>query len=50
MVFASLAFLWVFLPLVLGLYFASRSLVWRDAVLVVVSLIFYGWASHGLWR
>ena len=64
MVFSSLLFLFLFLPVVLLLYFAvPRS--WRNGILFFVSLIFYAWGepvyvvlmlfstlvdyTHGLW-
>ena len=45
MVFSSLTFLFVFLPLLFALYFAGRSVRWRNAVLLVMSLLFYGWGE-----
>ncbi|MDO4266846.1 MAG: MBOAT family protein [Eubacteriales bacterium] len=45
MLFSSLVFLWYFLPAVCLLYFAGRSLRWRNALLLAVSLLFYGWGE-----
>lgn len=45
MVFSSLSFLCVFLPLVLMLYFLRGSVRWRNGILLVFSLIFYGWSG-----
>lgn len=45
MVFASLFFLYVFLPLNLILYFLSPNLRVKNAVLVVFSLFFYAWGE-----
>ncbi len=45
MVFSSLTFLMLFLPLVLGLYFAKRSVRWRNGVLLIASLVFYAWGE-----
>ena len=45
MVFSGLTFLLLFLPLLLLLYFISGSVRWRNAVLVVFSLIFYAWGE-----
>ena len=45
MVFASLLFLFIFLPLNLVLYYSSKNPKWRNAVLIVFSLIFYGWGE-----
>ncbi len=45
MVFSGLTFLLLFLPLLLGLYFVSRSIHWRNGILVVFSLIFYAWGE-----
>ena len=44
MVFSSLTFLFAYLPLTLLVYFVS-PLRWRNLVLLVVSLIFYGWGE-----
>ena len=44
MVFSSLTFLFAFLPLSLLVYFVT-PLKWRNLVLLVVSLIFYGWGE-----
>lgn len=45
MVFASLLFLYLFLPASLLLYFAWSNPVWRNGVLVVSSLVFYAWGE-----
>jgi len=45
MVFSSLTFLLLFLPLVLAVYFACRDIRWRNAVLLVSSLFFYAWGE-----
>ena len=44
MVFSSLTFLFGYLPLTLGAYFAA-PLRWRNFVLLAVSLFFYGWGE-----
>ena len=44
MVFSSLTFLFAYLPLTLLLYFAA-PLRWRNFVLLLVSLFFYGWGE-----
>ena len=44
MVFSSLPFLFVYLPLTLLLYVLA-PLRWRNFVLLVVSLLFYGWGE-----
>ena len=44
MVFSSLTFLFAYLPLTLLVYFLA-PLHWRNLVLLVVSLIFYGWGE-----
>ncbi|HJC42006.1 MAG TPA: MBOAT family protein, partial [Candidatus Intestinimonas pullistercoris] len=44
MVFSSLLFLFLYLPLVLGVYYLT-PLRWRNAFLLVVNLIFYGWGE-----
>jgi alginate O-acetyltransferase complex protein AlgI len=45
MVFASLLFLFVFLPLNLGLYYAWPNITWRNWVLLVFSVFFYAWGE-----
>jgi alginate O-acetyltransferase complex protein AlgI len=45
MVFASLLFLFLFLPLNLILYYSSGDYRWRNAVLILFSLFFYGWGE-----
>lgn len=45
MVFSSLVFLLLFLPLFLLLYFVSAKPAWRNAVLLLFSLLFYAWGE-----
>ncbi|MBN8673815.1 MAG: hypothetical protein J0L56_06750 [Chitinophagales bacterium] len=45
MVFASLVFLFLFLPLCLLLYYSSKNPKWRNWVLIIFSLAFYGWGE-----
>ena len=45
MVFSSLTFLLLFLPALLAVYFACRSIPLRNAVLLVGSLVFYAWGE-----
>lgn len=45
MVFASLVFLYLFLPLNLILYFCTKNLRWRNWVLIGFSLFFYAWGE-----
>ena len=45
MVFSSLSFLCLFLPLVLAFYFCRREISWKNGVLLAFSLIFYGWSD-----
>ena len=44
MVFSSLTFLYAYLPVVLAVYYLV-PLRWRNAVLFLVSLFFYGWGE-----
>ena len=44
MVFSSLTFLFLYLPLTLLVYFLS-PLKWRNFILLAVSLLFYGWGE-----
>lgn len=48
MVFSSLLFLCIFLPLILILYFnplTQKSIVAKNSVLLLMSLMFYGWGE-----
>ena len=45
MVFASLTFLYLFLPLALALYFVCRGIPARNLVLVGISFAFYAWGE-----
>jgi alginate O-acetyltransferase complex protein AlgI len=45
MVFASLIFLFIFLPINLFLYYCTRNKQWRNLCLIVLSLCFYGWGE-----
>ncbi len=45
MVFSSLLFLFLFLPVTIALYYAARHRTYRNLVLFVVSMIFYGWGE-----
>lgn len=45
MVFANLFFLYIFLPVNLILYYATRSYTVRNFVLVAMSFLFYAWGE-----
>lgn len=45
MVFSSLVFIFVFLPINLILYYIVPSRTWKNAILIISSLIFYGWGE-----
>jgi alginate O-acetyltransferase complex protein AlgI len=45
MLFASLIFIFAFLPLSLTLYFAYSNKAYRNWVLVLFSLVFYAWGK-----
>jgi alginate O-acetyltransferase complex protein AlgI len=45
MVFSSLTFLFLFLPLNLVLYFMWAGKTWRNWILIVFSLAFYAWGE-----
>ena len=45
MVFSSLTFLLLFLPLLLLLYFVIRDLRWKNGILLIFSLVFYAWGE-----
>ena len=44
MIFSSLTFLFAYLPVTLAVYFLS-PLRWRNLILLLVSLFFYGWGE-----
>lgn len=45
LVFSSLIFLYIFLPLNFLLYFLSKNLTYRNWVLIIFSLVFYAWGE-----
>jgi len=45
LVFSSLIFLYIFLPLNLLIYFLSKNQVYRNWVLIIFSLCFYAWGE-----
>lgn len=45
MVFSSLTFLYLFLPLNLALYFLVKNRTYKNWVLIIFSLIFYAWGE-----
>jgi alginate O-acetyltransferase complex protein AlgI len=45
LVFSSLLFIFVFLPLNLIVYYAIKSRTWKNAILIISSLFFYGWGE-----
>ncbi len=45
MVFSSMSFMTMFLPLTILLYFICKSPRWRNGVLLVFSLLFYAWGE-----
>jgi len=47
-VFSSLTFLLLFLPITVGLSFLSGSVRWKNTVLMVASVVFYAWGEP-LW-
>ena len=44
MVFSSMTFLWIFLPILLLVYFISKER-YRNVILLIFSLIFYSWGE-----
>lgn len=44
MVFSSMIFLWIFLPILLLMYFIAKD-KYRNMILLVFSLIFYTWGE-----
>ena len=45
MVFSSLTFLFLFLPVTLLLYYIRKDIVWKNIILLIMSLIFYAWGE-----
>jgi len=45
MLFPSLAFIYIFLPVFLILYFINRSSLYRNLLLLIGSLVFYAWGE-----
>ena len=45
MVFSHLFFLYAFLPLLMVLYYVSKSADWRRGILLAFSLLFYAWGE-----
>lgn len=48
MVFSSVSFLFLFLPITLAAYFVCKNIIWRNTVLLAVSLLFYSWGEPRL--
>ncbi len=45
MVFSSLFFIFLFLPISLLLYYSASSLKWKNGILILSSLFFYAWGE-----
>ena len=45
MVFSSLTFLLLFLPITVGLYFALPGIRWKNTILLIASVLFYAWGE-----
>ena len=45
MVFSSMVFLWIFLPVVIVLSLLTRNIKAQNIMLLVASLIFYAWGE-----
>jgi len=45
LVFSSLTYLLLFMPIVVGLTFVSKKLSWKNMVLLIASIVFYGWGE-----
>ncbi|MBE5793759.1 MAG: MBOAT family protein [Clostridiales bacterium] len=48
MVFSSLIYLLLFMPIVVGLTFVSKRLSWKNTILLLASIVFYAWGEP-LW-
>jgi alginate O-acetyltransferase complex protein AlgI len=44
MVFSSILFMFIYLPVVLAIYYLA-PVKWRNFVLFVANLVFYGWGE-----
>lgn len=45
MVFSSVTFLYLFLPLCILFYFLCKNIKWKNIVLLIFSLLFYAWGE-----
>ena len=45
MVFSSITFLFIFLPLTLLLYYVGKNTTYKNVVLLIASLLFYAWGE-----
>lgn len=45
MLFSSVTYIYFFLPVVIAVYFITKSRAWRNGVLLVFSLLFYSWGE-----
>ena len=45
MVFSSITFLFVFLPITLFLYYIGKNITYRNVILLIFSLLFYAWGE-----
>lgn len=45
MVFSSITFLFLFLPITLVLYYLRRDITWKNVILLIMSLVFYAWGE-----
>lgn len=45
MVFSSLLFFGLFLPVTLGLYYINKNITYRNIILLIASLFFYAWGE-----
>ncbi len=45
MLFSSLVFLWLFLPVTFFLCLALKKISWKNALLLAASIFFYGWGE-----
>lgn len=45
MVFSSIVFLFVFLPVVLALYYVVPAIRWKNVILLAASILFYAWGE-----
>ena len=50
MVFSSVTFLFYFLPIFIACYFLTPTIIGKNVVTLIFSLVFYAWGVRSGWR